>query len=58
MIESPCIGICRLKSGICIGCFRTSKEVTKWWDATTDEKKQIVENANKRKKEFEENQLP
>jgi predicted Fe-S protein YdhL (DUF1289 family) len=55
MIESPCIGICRLKSGVCIGCFRTAKEVTKWWDATLDEKKEIVENAYKRKKEFEEN---
>ncbi len=53
MIESPCIGICRLKSGICIGCFRTAKEVTKWWDANVEEKKEIVENAYKRKSEFD-----
>jgi len=52
-IESPCIGICRIKSGVCIGCFRTAKEVTKWWDASLEEKKQIVENAMKRKSEFE-----
>ena len=52
-IESPCRGICRLKSGICIGCFRSSKEITKWWDADANEKKQIVENANKRREEFE-----
>jgi len=54
MIESPCIGICRLKSGICIGCFRTAKEITKWWDATPEEKKEINESTAKRKKEFEE----
>lgn len=53
MIESPCIGVCRLKSGICIGCFRTAKEVTKWWDATHEEKQEIVKNAEQRKNEFE-----
>lgn len=53
MIESPCIGICRLKAGICIGCFRTAKDITKWWDATMEEKKEIVENAKQRKSDFE-----
>ena len=57
MIESPCIGICRLKSGVCIGCFRTAKEITEWWDADPARKQQIVETAQQRKNDFETAQL-
>ena len=30
MIESPCIGVCTIVDGKCIGCFRTSEEVYNW----------------------------
>lgn len=29
-IESPCISICKLKSGLCVGCGRTTDEITRW----------------------------
>ena len=30
MIESPCLGICTMLNGKCIGCMRTSDEITEW----------------------------
>ena len=48
-VKSPCIAICRVRSGICIGCFRTAKEITEWWDATNEKKAQIVKDASHRK---------
>ena len=30
MIESPCIGICTLINNSCIGCTRTSEEISNW----------------------------
>jgi predicted Fe-S protein YdhL (DUF1289 family) len=38
---------------MCIGCFRTAKEITEWWDATPERKMQIVKDAEQRKKDFE-----
>jgi len=52
-VKSPCIAICRVRAGICIGCFRTAKEITEWWDATSERKQQIVKDADQRKIYFE-----
>jgi hypothetical protein len=52
-IKSPCIAVCRVRGGICVGCFRTAKEITEWWDADHDRKKEIVISAKQRKIEFE-----
>jgi len=52
-IQSPCIAVCRVKQGICIGCFRTTKEITEWWDADLTRKQEIVKNAEQRKQDFE-----
>lgn len=30
MIETPCIGICSLIDGKCVGCNRTDKEISNW----------------------------
>ena len=50
-IKSPCVAICRVRKGICIGCFRTAKEITEWWDADPTRKLQIIHDAEQRKKE-------
>ena len=52
-VKSPCVAVCRVKQGICIGCFRTAKEITEWWDATIVRKQEIVNSAEQRRKEFE-----
>jgi predicted Fe-S protein YdhL (DUF1289 family) len=38
---------------MCVGCFRTAKEITEWWDATPERKQQIVKDAEQRKIDFE-----
>lgn len=52
-IKSPCVTICRVKNGTCIGCFRSAKEITEWWDADPIRKQEIVKNAEQRKQDFE-----
>lgn len=29
-IESPCVSICKLKGGLCVGCGRTTEEIARW----------------------------
>lgn len=38
MIESPCIGVCTVVEGKCIGCFRTSEEIVNWLYYTDEER--------------------
>lgn len=30
VIETPCINICRIEFGACIGCGRTPAEIARW----------------------------
>ena len=46
-IQSPCVSICAVENGICIGCGRTTEEVTKWWDYTDNERKTVMERLEK-----------
>ncbi|MDB9762265.1 DUF1289 domain-containing protein [Alphaproteobacteria bacterium] len=41
---TPCIGICKLTKGICIGCKRTSKQISEWQNYDNKEKKKIINN--------------
>jgi len=52
-VKSPCISICRAKSGVCIGCFRTTQEISEWYKATAERKSQILKDAEQRKIDFE-----
>jgi predicted Fe-S protein YdhL (DUF1289 family) len=42
MIYSPCIGICKLKKDICIGCFRSRDEIKAWHKAEDAEREAIL----------------
>ena len=42
MIESPCIGVCTLINGQCVGCFRTSDQIKNWLYFSDDERKAIT----------------
>jgi len=56
MIESPCIGVCTIIEDRCIGCTRTSHEISNWLFYTDEERKVITKRSlkdmrmNKRKK--------
>ena len=41
MIESPCIGVCSLLNGTCIGCKRKDKEISEWL-FYTDKERNII----------------
>jgi len=50
---SPCIGVCQYNDeDLCQGCFRTSKEITGWFDLSTKEKKKIIDLLPLRMKEL------
>ena len=43
-IDSPCIGVCQDNDEeVCQGCFRTSDEITAWFDMTNEEKSQVIQ---------------
>ncbi len=42
-VRSPCISVCALDSeDICIGCFRSASEITRWKLMTDTEKHQVL----------------
>ena len=42
MIESPCIGICTLIDGYCIGCKRKDDEISEWLFLSEKERHEIT----------------
>lgn len=50
--KSPCVSICVLDDkDICQGCFRSANEVTDWFMADAEEKRNILERAQERLRE-------
>lgn len=41
--HSPCVNVCTIKDGLCIGCGRTLDEIAHWTSMTNKERKQINE---------------
>jgi uncharacterized protein len=50
---SPCIAVCVLDpaSGFCRGCFRTITEISRWVLLTPDEKRRVLEEVTRRRRE-------
>ncbi len=47
--RSPCISVCVLdEHDICLGCFRTADEITDWYMASADEKREVLRRAYER----------
>ena len=42
-IKSPCIKICKLENGVCIGCGRTQGEIREWVIMTDSQREVIME---------------
>ncbi len=48
---SPCISVCALDmNDVCMGCYRSADEVTDWFMASADEKREILQRAYDRAK--------
>ena len=42
MIQSPCIRHCSLNTnGVCLGCFRTTQEISNWRKMNEQEKEEV-----------------
>ena len=41
-VESPCINICKLEDGYCIGCGRSYDEIGEWYYADNYRKLEIL----------------
>ena len=42
-IKSPCVKICKLENGVCIGCGRTQDEIREWVIMTDNQREVIME---------------
>jgi len=42
-IKSPCVKICTLEDGVCIGCGRTQDEIREWAIMTDNQREKIME---------------
>lgn len=40
--SSPCIGICRVERGYCVGCLRTLSEIAAWSSLSEAERLRIM----------------
>jgi predicted Fe-S protein YdhL (DUF1289 family) len=47
---SPCISVCALdENDVCLGCYRTSEEITDWFMASAAKKREILARAAARR---------
>ena len=42
-IKSPCVKICTLEDGVCMGCGRTQDEIREWVIMTDNQREKIME---------------
>ena len=47
--RSPCISVCVLDDqNICTGCYRSAEEITDWFMATDEQKREILRRVRER----------
>ena len=47
---SPCISVCALdERDVCMGCYRTATEITDWFMATPEQKREILRRSEARR---------
>ena len=49
--QSPCISVCVLdENDICAGCYRSADEITDWFMASAEQKREMLARARERMK--------
>ena len=43
MIKSPCINVCSMDNGKCVGCKRSLRQIVDWMVYTDEEKKKAIQ---------------
>ena len=41
-VDSPCVKVCRVADGVCVGCGRTLDEIARWARMDEDERAAVV----------------
>lgn len=50
-VKSPCINVCALDDDdVCVGCFRSMREITDWSEYSSDKKREVIAQAQQRMK--------
>lgn len=52
-VQSPCMGLCSLFDGVCMGCFRDINEISDWHDMSDEQRLKVLTEIEQRRKEFE-----
>lgn len=48
-VKSPCVNVCALDDNdVCIGCYRSAAEITRWSSMTPAEQREVIRNADAR----------
>ncbi|WP_426417156.1 DUF1289 domain-containing protein [Aestuariirhabdus sp. LZHN29] len=48
-VMSPCVSICALnEEDVCVGCYRTDREIVRWREMSDPERREVIANANQR----------
>ena len=54
VVLSPCVGVCALDDDdVCIGCFRSGQEISRWGYLDNEGKRDILRNVEERMKNSE-----
>ena len=49
-VKSPCVAVCALdENDVCLGCYRTASEITDWFMADQQRKREILAVAAQRR---------
>ncbi|HBS41778.1 MAG TPA: DUF1289 domain-containing protein [Oceanospirillales bacterium] len=50
-VPSPCVSICALDdNNICLGCYRSGEEISRWGELSEDEKRAVMQNVGERER--------
>lgn len=51
-VPSPCVNVCQMhpETNYCVGCLRTMDEIADWLDMRNEEKFEVLERIERRKK--------
>lgn len=53
IVDSPCVRNCCLNDeDICIGCFRSLQEITRWGTLNSQDKQRVLELVAQRKQDY------
>jgi predicted Fe-S protein YdhL (DUF1289 family) len=52
-LVSPCISICQMDAtdGVCLGCFRTRREIAAWSSMSADDQRSLLDDLRERRAE-------